>query len=297
MGNFLDGKTWNQHSKDAFKEAIKSENLGGTISSVTGGISNIVKSGMDNAGIADTSGIHSSIKNTADTEFGYSDYDTMLAGYNPMALQSSNYTGKDLRGLTGGEMAMNTISGTLSGASAGAQLGGIWGAVGGAVLGLGSGIAGIFAGNKKAKEEADILNAEATAANRQYMRNLSLNTSNIGKEMFNKSALNFAAYGGSLDNYDKSKVMAKNFKMKNRKSRYIGSGHYYAYGGQLSGDWSNGVVMINEGDTHERNPLGGVLMGVDQQGIPNLVEEGEVIFNDYVYSNRLKPTAKQLEEM
>ena len=29
-------------------------------------------------------------------------------------------------------------------------------------------------------------------------------------------------------------------------------------------------------------------MGVDEQGIPNLVEEGEVIFNDYVFSNRMK---------
>ena len=29
-------------------------------------------------------------------------------------------------------------------------------------------------------------------------------------------------------------------------------------------------------------------MGVDQEGTPNLVEEGEVIFNDYVFSNRLK---------
>ena len=29
-------------------------------------------------------------------------------------------------------------------------------------------------------------------------------------------------------------------------------------------------------------------MGVDEQGIPNLVEEGEVIFNDYVFSNRIE---------
>lgn len=29
-------------------------------------------------------------------------------------------------------------------------------------------------------------------------------------------------------------------------------------------------------------------MGVDPEGTPNLVEEGEVIFNDYVFSNRLK---------
>jgi hypothetical protein len=29
-------------------------------------------------------------------------------------------------------------------------------------------------------------------------------------------------------------------------------------------------------------------MGVDQEGTPNLVEEGEVIYNDYVFSKRLK---------
>lgn len=32
----------------------------------------------------------------------------------------------------------------------------------------------------------------------------------------------------------------------------------------------------------------GVQMGMDAQGVPNLVEEGEVIFNDYVFSNRMR---------
>jgi len=31
-------------------------------------------------------------------------------------------------------------------------------------------------------------------------------------------------------------------------------------------------------------------MGIAPDGKPNLVEEGEVIYNDYVFSNRLKPT-------
>lgn len=289
---------WNEKSIEVAKEAFKAENLGSTISGLAGGITGIVDAGMKNAQIADTSGIHSSIDDTANTEFAYNDYDSLLAGYNPNALQSGNYSQKDIRGVTGGEMAMNTISGTLSGAAAGAQVGGPWGAVAGAAVGLGSGLAGIFTGNAKARREANLLNAEAENANRQYMQNFALNASNIGQDMFNSAALNLAAEGGQLDTYDQSKVNAKNFKMKHKKSRYKGFGNYYAYGGQMmSGDWSNGVVTINEGDTHERNPLGGVLMGVDQQGIPNLVEEGEVIFNDYVYSNRLKPTTKQLEEM
>jgi hypothetical protein len=289
---------WNQKSKEVAKEAFQAENLGSTISGLAGGITGVVDAGMKNAQIADTSGIHSGIDDTASTEFAYNDYDSLLAGYNPNALQSSSYSQKDVRGVTGGEMAMNTISGTLSGAAAGAQVGGPWGAVAGAAIGLGSGLAGIFVGNAKARREANLLNAEAENANKQYMQNFAVNASTIGQGMFNSAALNLAAEGGQLDTYDQSKVNAKNFRMKHKKSRYKGFGNYYAYGGQMmSGDWSNGVVVINEGDTHERNPLGGVLMGVDPQGIPNLVEEGEVIFNDYVYSNRLKPTTKQLEEM
>ena len=53
-------------------------------------------------------------------------------------------------------------------------------------------------------------------------------------------------------------------------------------------DWTNGITFINNGGTHEGNSNSGVQMGVDEQGIPNLVEEGEVIWNNYVFSNRLK---------
>lgn len=58
-----------------------------------------------------------------------------------------------------------------------------------------------------------------------------------------------------------------------------------AEGGDL---FTNGITTINNGGTHEQNPLGGVPMGVDEQGVPNVVEQGELIANDYVYSNRLK---------
>lgn len=54
------------------------------------------------------------------------------------------------------------------------------------------------------------------------------------------------------------------------------------------GDFSNGVIQINSGGLHSTNPFEGVQLGVDNQGIPNLVEEGEVIWNDYVFSNRIK---------
>jgi hypothetical protein len=62
-------------------------------------------------------------------------------------------------------------------------------------------------------------------------------------------------------------------------------------------DFTNGVKTINEGGLHETNPLNGVPMGIAPDGEPNLVEEGEVIYNDYVYSNRLFPDKKVLQEV
>jgi hypothetical protein len=68
-------------------------------------------------------------------------------------------------------------------------------------------------------------------------------------------------------------------------------GWNHSFGGWLNthgGDFNNGVTIIDEGGTHEQNPNEGVQIGVDQQGVPNLVEQGEVIYNDYVFSNRIK---------
>lgn len=65
---------------------------------------------------------------------------------------------------------------------------------------------------------------------------------------------------------------------------------HHALGGGLNtqgGNFTNGLVQIDNGGSHSSNPLEGVPMGADTNGIPNLVEEGETIFNDYVFSKRL----------
>ena len=57
--------------------------------------------------------------------------------------------------------------------------------------------------------------------------------------------------------------------------------------------FDSGVDWINEGGSHEENPYGGVMVGSDEQGIPNLVEEDEAIWNgDYVFSKRMKVPKK-----
>lgn len=76
-----------------------------------------------------------------------------------------------------------------------------------------------------------------------------------------------------------------------RKSRVPYTEKTWAFGGELNtqgGDFTNGLLYIDNGGSHEANPYEGVPMGMDPEGTPNLVEEGETIFNDYVFSRRLK---------
>ena len=70
------------------------------------------------------------------------------------------------------------------------------------------------------------------------------------------------------------------------------------WGGDLlthGAEWDNGLRIIGNGGTHEENPMEGVPMGMDAEGTPNLVEQGEVIFNDYVFSNRMFADGDLLE--
>ena len=65
----------------------------------------------------------------------------------------------------------------------------------------------------------------------------------------------------------------------------------FAFGGELNtqgANFTNGLLYINNGGSHESNPYEGIPMGIAPDGTPNLVEEGETIFNDYVFSRRMK---------
>ena len=90
------------------------------------------------------------------------------------------------------------------------------------------------------------------------------------------------------------------FAANARKWHHALGGYLYDEGGNLytsvpnigqhGGEFSNGVTIIGNGGTHEENPMEGVPMGVAPDGASNLVEQGEVKFNDYVFSNRLFAT-------
>lgn len=107
-----------------------------------------------------------------------------------------------------------------------------------------------------------------------------------------KSVQEFASQVlANKDNYSTAMVKKANFARNATK--------WHSLGGPLQthgGNWSTGLVLIDNGGTHEQNPLQGVPMGVSQDGTPNLVEEGEVIWNDYVFSNRLKVPSELREQ-
>lgn len=203
------------------------------------------------------------------------DYDTLIESYySTPYLEPLNK--RDIS-LTRGQKWASVGKGIMSGASAGVGIGstlGWWGPGAGVGAGIGAAIGGVFGGiskgiglgvrnhreNKFLKEE----NPRRELINIRNQNAVAAVTNSTRAKLASNSLINQAAYGGPLFN--------------------------------LSENFDNGIIFINTGGSHETNPFGGVMVGMDKNGIPNLVEEGEVIWNDYVFSNRLKPTKAQLKE-
>lgn len=247
----------------------KKSNIGDAasiISGVLGGVSGVAEGFINNNRIADTSGYEASIDALKNDGYGFGDYDSLMGSYNPLAFNLP-LTYKNIRGVSTGQQIGNTLSSAASGAMAGLSVGGPWGALIGGATGLTSGVIGSLTGNAKARMRKDELQADLKYANNVYVNNINNNANRIGDNMFRNKAINLAAFGGAL-------------------------GRRFDEGG-----FTNGVTSVNNGGTHESNPYEGVPMGMDNQGVPNLVEEGEVIYDDYVFSNRLKPTRRQLVDV
>lgn len=252
---------WNDASSDAFKNATSAENLGSTIGAVGSALGSFVTAGIDNAKL-DTTEADNAIESVESYQPDKSSLDALTKSYDELDFGRTNYEGSEFTVSTGEGLA-NMGKAALSGASAGATFG-PWGAVAGAAAGLISAGSGWIAGAVKAKSKADELNRKAEMAGYKANSKFLSAKDTIAENDTNTLYQGMKSYGGDLN---------------------------------LSGDFTNGLIFVNEGGTHEENPYDGVLMGVDNQGIPNLVEEGEIIWNDYVFSNRLKPTKKLLTDM
>lgn len=173
----------------------------------------------------------------------------------------------------------------------------------------------------KAKNLTNKLRAQAEAANTRLYNNFNQAADIINENQFLQSMYNVEAFGGPLfkeggimikkENRGKFTESANRANMGVQEyARHIlankedysptlikranfarNAAKWNAFGGDLNtygGTYNGGLEYIDNGGTHEQNPFNGVPMGTDRNGTPNLVEEGETIWNDYVFSNRLK---------
>ena len=81
-----------------------------------------------------------------------------------------------------------------------------------------------------------------------------------------------------------------------KRANFAKNAAKFALGGDMQtngADFTDGLTIIGAGGSHEENPYDGVQVGVSREnGQPNLVEEGETIFDDYVFSKRIKADAE-----
>lgn len=152
-----------------------------------------------------------------------------------------------------GSYVGRALMNTAQGAAAGMSAGGPWGALAGATAGTVSSILGSLAANRKAGSETKTINTL-------------INQNEVRQDLSASNAIN------------------------NQRTNAALFGNITARGGQLStnfNDFNNGIISYNTGGTHEENPNEGIPISVDPEGIPNLVEEGEVNYKDFIFSNRI----------
>ena len=128
-----------------------------------------------------------------------------------------------------------------------------------AISGLGS-----IIGNRRAKQQAEQDNLINKRNNINAINKMNLLNSNIASNNIRAMEQNLLSLGGNLFN--------------------------------RGANYDSGLMLINEGGSHESNPNEGIQLGTDEQGNPNLVEQGEVVYKDYVFSNRLHLTEEELKK-
>lgn len=196
-----------------------------------------------------------------------------------------------------GKALGNIGSMAASGASLGSVIPGVGTLIGGAVGAIGGAISSIFGANKQRKKEKErqrvedlkesIYNEEK-AGTIDELASMQQATADLRAE---QRADTLNTFTDLINNTNKQTTLNFNNAVNNanRNSIYSLLASTYANGGKLDNNFTNGVTIISNGGTHEENPNEGVQMGIASDGLPNLVEEGEVIFNNYVYSDRLSP--------
>lgn len=236
--------------------------LAGVLGALGAGIPGVVEPALQAAQIKDTSAEQSMIDAINSTaKMDLNSYDSLEQLWNQTNFAKTDYSMEDVRGMSAGQQTGQVFSAAGSGAMTGLQVGGPWGALIGAVVGTGVGTAGAITGNVKARREASRLNTEGRIANNNFIKGFEHNAKTIAMNNKNEALLNIAAEGGYMP----------------------------------TRDFTNGMTFFSDGGSHEENPYQGIQQGIAPDGKPNLVEEGEWKYKDYIYSKRLKVPKKDYE--
>lgn len=141
----------------------------------------------------------------------------------------------------------------------------------------------------KARRKNEALQKKRQDAESYAYRSVDNNIENLNNQQQEDLMTSYFAFGGPFNNYPIGgaidyELAQASLAQKALKAKKALGGALHTHGA----DWTNGITIIDNGGSHEQNPLEGVPMGMGADGRPNLVEEGEVIYKDYVFSNRLK---------
>lgn len=285
----------------------------------------LIGNAVNQAKIENTDDLKKQIKSFGNTNIKANDFDTLSDSWaNRTELQ--HLKTRDIRNKTVFGDIANSIAASGKGFSAGSSFGPAGAAVGGVVGGVSS-LVGSIIGRVKAVNERKRVNRLSNIANAKNLLAYENKASDIDIQNDLNALANYSAFGGPIFNqfstgggiYIKPENRGKFTALKERtgKSATWFKEHgtpaqkkmatfalnaakwHHNNGGALNtqgGIWDNGLTYINNGGTHQENPMEGVQVSVDPNGIPNLVEEGEVIWNDYVFSNRLKADKNLLTE-
>lgn len=235
------------------------------VAGATGTLGNLVTNAINQAKITDPSSLKKSMIASGTTPIGANDYNalsSMWIGNN----EWRDYNYRDFRDKSIGEDIWNGVSAGIQGSSAGLSAGGPIGAIIGGVVGTGSSIIGSAIGRHKARKTAREVNALGDQMNASRLNNFITNAENIAYSNTSNVLRNSFKEGGFLN-------------MKNK--------NIYKTGGPLESP--NGFTDINAGGTHEQNPRGGVPVGYGDNGLMNLLEEGEVIAKEPSYRESRAP--------
>lgn len=266
-----DSYSWGELSKGKLEDSFSNGNGLGSALGIAGTAMDWTKGFLDSVNSIDNSAQLNDAKYIAGQQINFGDNASLMNAQSNLQYADTNTTATDVGGHSFGQSAMNVGKDIFSGATTGLNIGGPWGAVIGAAAGLAKGTVQEIINHNKAEEAARTANLISSIANDQINQRMGYTS-------------------------DKAQQLATLYQLQHtdKNGGKLKKSHRFAEGGLLN-TYDYGLEEVNAGGSHEENPNEGVVVSYAPDGLPNKVEEGETIHNDYVYSKRLEANEKVLK--